>query len=150
LSPARPLAVLAALAAAGLPIAGCGTGEKDFISGYNDAAKALQSITARLGRDLNNAPKNTDEQIEAQFLSLSEKTGHVSDDLAALTPPKDVKPEVAKLRVAVKRYRRDLALAAKELKASEIEKTRAAVTSLGPDAEAIRLADAAVKRQLEN
>jgi hypothetical protein len=147
---ARLVAALALATAIAVPLAGCGGDDKDFIDGYNEATQPLRTLDPAVGKSLRSASEDTDEQVADNFGTLAEETAKVNEELAELDAPDDVKRDFDGLKAALKRYASDLDAVAKGVKTGDIKKTRAGVTALGGDAEAVAAAEKAVKRKLED
>jgi hypothetical protein len=147
---ARRVAALAVVAAISLPVAGCGGNEKSFIEGYNNATRPLQTLDGDVAKSLRSASDDSDQKVVANFGRLAERTEKVKDDLADLDAPDDVEHAFDDLQIAVKRYHGDLATVVTGVKTGTVNQTRASVTALSGDAEAVATAEKAVKKKLED
>lgn len=147
---ARLIAALAVATAVAGPVAGCGGDDQNFIDGYNEATQPLRTLDPAVGKSLRSASEDSDDQVAANFGTLAEETANVNEELAELDAPDDVKRDFDGLKAALKRYAADLGAVAKGVKTGDVKQTRAGVTALGGDAEAVAAAEKAVKRKLED
>lgn len=141
--------------AAGIAVAGCGSGGQtstsshaSFKSGFATIQRNFRQLGTDIAKDITGAGKKTDAAIADEFSKLATRANQQAAQLDALNAPPPYRNQVAKMFTgfhAIKNDLSDIATAATNHNASNAE---AATRELLRDAATIKSADDALSKSL--
>jgi hypothetical protein len=146
----RAVSVVCVLATLGI-LSACG-GSSDttaqFKSGYNAVRTPLNQTGQAISKELQQAPKQTDAQVAANFRSLATRFDSQVGKLKALKPPASVASQWTNVTAAASRLDADLKAIASAAAAHSTAAAQQAGAALAADAQALSSALAPVKQKL--
>jgi hypothetical protein len=129
--PRLSLAVAAFLALM-LGLAACGEDQEETYSkAFRPLNERILDLGEQVGDAINGASGKSDQQIEAEFGRLAQRTGDVAKDVDALEPPDDLKRTNDDLVAALRVARDDLGGIEKAADESDAQAARRATIELG-------------------
>lgn len=140
------VSVLAALAV----LSGCGSSDATakFKSGYNSLRGPLNQTGAQIAAEINQAPKQTDAQVEQAFRGLAQRFGSQVIELQKLKPPANVAADWENVLGAASRVETDLDAIASAAATHSASAAGRAANSLVKDAQVLSTAANPVKSKL--
>jgi hypothetical protein len=140
------LSVLAVVAV----LSGCGGSDTtaQFTSGYNALTRPFNQTAQAIAAELQQAPKQTDAQVSANFRSLAQRFSTQVAKLTALKPPPSVAAEWHNVTDAAIKLDSDLSKIASDMAAHDTSAAQQAAASLAANAKALQQAISPIKQKL--
>ncbi len=145
----RSVSVVPVLATVAL-LCGCGSSDTtaSFKSGYNSLRGPLNQTGQQIAAEINQAPKQTDAQVEQAFRSLATRFQGQVSKLQTLKPPSNVAADWNSVLSASSRMEADLNAIAAAAATHSASAAKQAGASLVQDAQSLSAAAAPVKSKL--
>ena len=145
----RAVSVASVLATVAL-LFGCGSSDttSQFKSGYNALRGPLNQTGQEIAAAINQAPKQTDAQVEQTFRSIAERFQSQVSKLQTLKPPSNVAADWNSVVSAATRMETDLNAIAAAAATHSASAAKQAGASLVQDAQSLTAAAAPVKSKL--
>ena len=145
----RAASAVSVLAAVGV-LCGCGSSDTtaSFKSGYNALRGPLNQTGNQIAAEINQAPKQTDAEVEQSFRTIAQRFQSQLSKLQQLKPPSSVAADWHSVISAASRMEADLNAIAAAAATHSAAAAKQAGASLVQDAQSLTSAAAPVKSKL--